>query len=126
MSVTAEVDVADPAAAVFASRLADDRWFCWEQPDRDGFALAALGSAHEAISRGSGRFDDVAREAARVMRGRLADEPEGLPRRRRAGLDRGLRVRPGRRLAGALVVVPAGACWCCPSSRCCGPAAGPG
>ena len=79
VSVTAEVDVADPAAAAFASRMADDRWFCWEQPDRDGFALATLGSAHEAISRGSGRFDDVAREAARVMRGRLADEPEGLP-----------------------------------------------
>src|SRR5204863_7018486 len=33
VSVTAEVDVGDPSAAVFASRLAADHWFCWEQPD---------------------------------------------------------------------------------------------
>ena len=79
VTVTAEVEIADPVATVFASRMAADRWFCWEQPDRGGFALAALGSAHEAVSRGPDRFDDVAREAARVMRGRLADEPEGLP-----------------------------------------------
>jgi salicylate biosynthesis isochorismate synthase/menaquinone-specific isochorismate synthase len=79
LSVTAEVDVDDPCAAVFASRMADDRWFCWEQPDRDGFALAALGSTHEAISRGDGRFRDLVSECARVTRGRLADEPEGLP-----------------------------------------------
>jgi hypothetical protein len=79
LSVTVEVDIADPCATVFASRLADDRWFCWEQPDRDGFALACLGSAHEAVSRGPDRFDDVAAEAARIMRGRLADEAEALP-----------------------------------------------
>ncbi|HEU5061017.1 MAG TPA: hypothetical protein VFU21_31015, partial [Kofleriaceae bacterium] len=43
-SVTIELDEPiDPAAAVFASRLASDRWFCWEQPDA-GFALAGLGS----------------------------------------------------------------------------------
>ena len=40
VSVTAPVDIDDPGAAVFASRLASDRWFCWEQPDSDGFALA--------------------------------------------------------------------------------------
>jgi salicylate biosynthesis isochorismate synthase/menaquinone-specific isochorismate synthase len=79
LSVTAEVDVADPCAAVFASRMADDRWFCWEQPDHDGFALATLGSTHEAISRGPGRFDDLVAECARITRGRLTDEPEGLP-----------------------------------------------
>ncbi|HWJ42281.1 MAG TPA: hypothetical protein VNR67_02510, partial [Solirubrobacterales bacterium] len=47
VSVTKEVEVDDPCAAVFASRLASDRWFCWEQPDRE-FALAGLGVAHEA------------------------------------------------------------------------------
>ena len=33
----------DVAACVFASRRADERYFVWEQPDRDGFALGALG-----------------------------------------------------------------------------------
>jgi isochorismate synthase len=79
VSVTTEVDLADPSAAVFRSRLASDRWFCWEQPDRDKFALAALGSAHEAISRGQGRFGDLVEECAELARDRIADEPAGLP-----------------------------------------------
>jgi menaquinone-specific isochorismate synthase len=79
VSVTTEVDVADPSAAVFRSRLASDRWFCWEQPDRDGFALAAMGSAHEAVSRGPGRFDDLVHGCAALARDRIADEPAGLP-----------------------------------------------
>jgi salicylate biosynthesis isochorismate synthase len=33
----------DPSAVVFASRRGDDDWFCFEQPDRDGAALATLG-----------------------------------------------------------------------------------
>ncbi len=78
MSVTREVDIADPCAVVFASRLASDRWFCWEQPDR-GFALAGLGTAHEATSRGAGRFRDVAAEVATIGRDPLLDEPPGLP-----------------------------------------------
>jgi salicylate biosynthesis isochorismate synthase len=61
---------------VFASRLASDRWFCWEEPDRE-FALAALGVAHEATSRGPQRFRDV---AAECLGGEtIADEPRGLP-----------------------------------------------
>jgi isochorismate synthase len=78
VSVTAEVDVEDPCAAVFASRLAGDRWFCWEQPDR-GFALAGVGVAHEATSRGAGRFDDVAEECLRAGRDAVLEEPVGLP-----------------------------------------------
>jgi isochorismate synthase len=77
VSVTREVEVGDPCAAVFASRLASDRWFCWEQPDR-GFALAGLGVAHEASSRGEGRFDDVANECLRIGGGAVFDEPRGL------------------------------------------------
>jgi salicylate biosynthesis isochorismate synthase len=64
---------------VFASRLASDRWFCWEQPDRDGFALAALGSAHEATSRGPGRFEDLVDACAQLARDRIGDEPAALP-----------------------------------------------
>jgi isochorismate synthase len=78
VSVTREVELDDPCAAVFASRLAADRWFAWEQPDR-GFALAGLGAAHVAISRGADRFRDLSRECARVARGRASDEPDDLP-----------------------------------------------
>jgi salicylate biosynthesis isochorismate synthase len=77
-SATVAVDPLDPCAAVFSSRLASDHWFCWEQPDR-GFALAALGVAHEATSRGDDRFADVARECLRLREGAVVDEPPGLP-----------------------------------------------
>jgi isochorismate synthase len=64
---------------VFGARLAGDRWFCWEQPDRDGFALAGVGAAHEIATRGPDRFADAAQECAAVLRDRLADEPSDLP-----------------------------------------------
>jgi menaquinone-specific isochorismate synthase len=69
----------DPSAIAFASRLAGDRWFCWEQPDRDGFAVAGVGSAHEVVSRGEHRFEDVVSGCAEIARDRLFDEPPGLP-----------------------------------------------
>jgi salicylate biosynthesis isochorismate synthase/menaquinone-specific isochorismate synthase len=78
VSVTSEVEVSDPCAAVFASRLASDRWFCWEQPDRE-FALAGLGVAHEVASRGERRFVEVAEECTRVGSGAVLEEPRGLP-----------------------------------------------
>jgi isochorismate synthase len=78
VSITKEVEVADPCAPVFASRLASDRFFCWEQPDR-GFALAGLGVAHEASSRGRGRFADVAEECLRIGGDAVLEEPRGLP-----------------------------------------------
>jgi isochorismate synthase len=79
VSVTVPVELEDPSAAVFGARLAGDRWFCWEEPDRDGFAIAALGVAHEVVSRGGGRFEDAIASCARVTHDRLADEPPGLP-----------------------------------------------
>ena len=78
VSVTREVEVDDPCAVVFASRLASDRWFCWEQPDRE-FALAGLGIAHEATSRGSRRFEEVADECLRLGDHPVLEEPRGLP-----------------------------------------------
>ena len=78
VSVTEEVDIDDPCAVVFASRLASDRWFCWEQPDRE-FALAGLGVAHEASSRGDGRFEEVAAECLRLGDHSVLDGPRGLP-----------------------------------------------
>ncbi len=78
VSVTSEVAVDDPCALIFASRLASDRWFCWEQPDRE-FALAGLGVAHEASSRGARRFAEVAEECLRVGGDAVVKEPRGLP-----------------------------------------------
>ena len=58
-----EVDV---SAAVLASRRGDDRAFCFEQPDRDRFALAALGQAAAVSVSGVGRFIEAA-EACRAL-----------------------------------------------------------
>lgn len=70
--------VDDPAGAVFASRRADDRWFCWEEPGR-GFVLAGLGSVREVVSRGSGRVGDLIADTTEFTAQRLADEPDDLP-----------------------------------------------
>jgi isochorismate synthase len=78
LSATWRVEITDPAAAAFASRRADDRWFCWEQPDSE-FALAGVGSVYEAVSRGGDRFRDVVADCERIVRDRLSDEPAGLP-----------------------------------------------
>jgi isochorismate synthase len=77
VSVTVESEIADPCATVFASRLASERWFCWEQPDR-GFALAGMGMAHEAASRGERRFRDIAAEALRTGHDAVLEQPDGL------------------------------------------------
>jgi isochorismate synthase len=78
-SATVPIDPAvDPSALAFGSRLAGDRWFCWEQPDR-AFALAGIGSALEVVSRGEDRFADVARRCAEALQERVASEPSGLP-----------------------------------------------
>jgi isochorismate synthase len=58
--------------------MAGDRWFCWEQPDR-GFSLAAIGAAQEVVSRGPGRFSDVARGCLDTGRDRISRGEDGLP-----------------------------------------------
>jgi isochorismate synthase len=79
VSATVELEnVIDPTAIAAGSRLATDRWFCWEQPDR-GFAVAGLGTAAEVVSRGPDRFSDLAAGTSRVSHDRVAEEPTGLP-----------------------------------------------
>jgi salicylate biosynthesis isochorismate synthase len=78
VSVTAAVDLEDPCAAIFASRLASDRWFCWEQPDR-GFAVAGMGVAREASSRGARRFAEVAAVAGETGRDAIVEGVRGVP-----------------------------------------------
>ena len=78
MSATVEVELSDPVGSVVAARLASDRWFAWEEPDRR-FALAGLGTAAEIVSRGPGRFTDLSESCAEILRDRISDEPAGLP-----------------------------------------------
>ena len=79
VSATVEIEgEVDPAAIAAGSRLATDRWFCWEEPDR-GFALAGLGSAMEVTSRGPSRFADLADGCTRSMRDRIESEHPDLP-----------------------------------------------
>jgi hypothetical protein len=59
----------------------DDRFACLEQPDRDGFALAALSQAMTIEARGSERFAEVAGRARELARAALADDPAEDPRR---------------------------------------------
>ncbi len=78
ISATAEVSELDPCALAFEARLASDRWFCWEEPDRD-FALAAIGSAHEVVSRGPNRFEEVAESCLALGRDAIGDDQRDLP-----------------------------------------------
>ncbi len=50
----------DPSAVVAATRREGEAWFCFEQPDRDRFALAALGCVAAIEEHGPGRFARVA------------------------------------------------------------------
>ena len=50
----------DPASVAVASRRAGEPWFCFEQPDRDSAAVAALGCVRAIESAGTERFRDVA------------------------------------------------------------------
>jgi isochorismate synthase len=59
----------DVAAAIFRSRSAEERYFVWEQPNREGLAIGCLGSAWtvegSAVER---RFVDAAARCAEVTR----------------------------------------------------------
>ena len=73
-SIGVEVDPAlDPSATVLAARSGDECAFCFEQPDRDGFALAAIGEAAVAEGSGSGRFATVAAACRELSAGALAE-----------------------------------------------------
>ncbi|HEY2439583.1 MAG TPA: isochorismate synthase [Solirubrobacteraceae bacterium] len=78
VSVTARVDGdVDPSAVVAASRRPDEPWFCFEQPDRDGAAVAALGRVLALEADGEDRFARVAARWRAVARGALADDTDG-------------------------------------------------
>ncbi len=62
---------------VAASRRPDEPWFCFEQPDRDGAAVAALGRVLALEADGEDRFAQVAQRWRAVARDALADESDG-------------------------------------------------
>ena len=71
----------DLSAAVLAARRPTDRFACLEQPDRDGFVLAALGQAVALEARGPERFAEVATRARELGRDAFADDPGEDPLR---------------------------------------------
>jgi menaquinone-specific isochorismate synthase len=78
VSVTATLDGdVDPSAVVAASRRPDEPWFCFEQPDRDGAAVAGLGRVLALEAEGEDRFSRVAERWRAVARDALADEVDG-------------------------------------------------
>jgi salicylate biosynthesis isochorismate synthase/menaquinone-specific isochorismate synthase len=69
----------DPAAVVFASRAATEPSFVFEQPDRDGSALAALGCVRELRATGPDRFTAVAAAWRALIADAALDAPDGPP-----------------------------------------------
>jgi isochorismate synthase len=58
----------DLAGLVFASRGAEERYFVWEQPERDGFAIGCVGAVWEAGAvPGEDRFGAAAHGCAEVL-----------------------------------------------------------
>jgi salicylate biosynthesis isochorismate synthase/menaquinone-specific isochorismate synthase len=79
-SVTGASDrMHDPTAIVAASRRPGEPWFCFEQPDRDGASLAALGCAHALQASGERRFAELSRAWRAVVAAACADAPDGPP-----------------------------------------------
>jgi isochorismate synthase len=78
LGMTVRVDASvDPSAVVFASRAAGEHWFCFEQPDRDGAALAALGTVTRLTASGPARFKQVSAAWRELAAGAVADPPDG-------------------------------------------------
>jgi isochorismate synthase len=71
-------DDVDPATVVCASRRAGEAWFLFEQPDRGGSALAALGEVACLEDSGPDRFAAVA-DRWRVLSAAAVTDPPGDP-----------------------------------------------
>ena len=71
----------DLTAAALAARRPDDRFFCLEQPQRGGFALAGLGAAFVVEGRGRERFFDAACAVRNLARRTVAGDPADDPGR---------------------------------------------
>jgi salicylate biosynthesis isochorismate synthase len=63
----------DPSAVACASRRAGEPWFAFEQPDRGGAALGALGEVARLAARGADRFAEVADRWRMLVAGAVGD-----------------------------------------------------
>ncbi|HZL47974.1 MAG TPA: hypothetical protein VFC30_03060, partial [Solirubrobacteraceae bacterium] len=70
LELPAEVD---PSAVVCASRREGEAWFVFEQPDRGGAALAALGEVAQLRASGADRFAVVAERWRALSAAAVAD-----------------------------------------------------
>ena len=70
----------DPSAVVCASRRAQESWFAFEQPDRGGVALAALGEAAWLRAVGPERFAVVADRWRKLAATAVSDPLDGPDR----------------------------------------------
>jgi salicylate biosynthesis isochorismate synthase/menaquinone-specific isochorismate synthase len=62
---------------VIASRAAGEDWFCFEQPERQGWALGALGCARRFEAAGDDRFSLIARRWRATASAAFADPADG-------------------------------------------------
>jgi salicylate biosynthesis isochorismate synthase/menaquinone-specific isochorismate synthase len=69
----------DPTAVTAASRAGGEPWFCFEQPDRERFALATLGCVAALDERGPERFARVAARWRALAAAAAADPLDGPP-----------------------------------------------
>jgi salicylate biosynthesis isochorismate synthase/menaquinone-specific isochorismate synthase len=67
----------DPTAVICASRQGQEPWFCFEQPDRDGAALSAIGVVRALEADGPDRFQRLAASWRALAADALADDPAG-------------------------------------------------
>jgi len=78
VSTTAAVPATlDVTALVAASRRPGEHWFCLEQPDRDGWALGALGCVRALEARGEERFVQLSRRWRALCAAALTDGLDG-------------------------------------------------
>jgi hypothetical protein len=68
----------DPTAVVVASRRASEPWFCFEQPDRNRVARAALGCVATLEAEGPERFSDVAGQWRALSSAAVCEPDDGL------------------------------------------------
>ena len=69
----------DPTAVIAASRRPGEHWFCFEQPERDGAAVAGLGCVIRLEAEGAGRFTTLAARWRTLAGGAFADDAAGPP-----------------------------------------------
>ncbi len=79
-SVSRPVDAeVDPTAVVAASRRPEESWFCFEQPEHELSAVAALGAVRTLEASGAGRFADLSRRWQALVARAATDEGRGPP-----------------------------------------------